>query len=68
MATKSQQFLLIYSSVLSTVFLVVLLSRAKLPGIIGKGKEQPFVRPQAGMIFYNDKGSEKRWANFRRAQ
>jgi hypothetical protein len=29
-----------------------------LPGIIINGKEQPFARPQAGMIFYNDEGSE----------
>ena len=31
----------------------------RLPGVIVKGKEQPKVdRPQAGMIFYNDEGSE----------
>jgi hypothetical protein len=29
-----------------------------LPGIIVRGKEQPFPRPQAGVIFYNDEGSE----------
>ena len=34
-------------------------NRAKLPGVIVKGKEQAkFDRPQAGMIFYNDEGSE----------
>ncbi len=33
-------------------------NHAKLPGIIVKGKEKPFDRPQAGMIFYNDEGTE----------
>jgi len=38
---------------------MVISNRAKLPGVIVKGKEQPkFDRPQAGMIFYNDEGSE----------
>ncbi len=37
---------------------MVLSNHDKLPGIIVKGKEQPFPRPQAGMIFYNDEGSE----------
>jgi len=37
---------------------MVLASHAKLPGIIVRGKEQPFDRPQAGIIFYNDEGSE----------
>jgi hypothetical protein len=37
---------------------MVISNHAKLPGIIVKGKEQPFARPQAGMIFYNDEGSE----------
>ena len=37
---------------------MVISDHAKLPGIIVKGKEQPFNRPQAGMIFYNDEGSE----------
>jgi hypothetical protein len=38
---------------------MVISNRAKLPGVIVKGKEQPKVdRPQAGMIFYNDEGSE----------
>ena len=37
---------------------MVISDRAKLPGIIVRGKEQPFDRPQAGMIFYNDEGSE----------
>ena len=38
---------------------MVIADSAKLPGVIVKGKEQPKVdRPQAGMIFYNDEGSE----------
>ena len=37
---------------------MVISDHAKLPGIIVKGQEQPFKRPQAGMIFYNDEGSE----------
>src|SRR5882762_10633796 len=37
---------------------MVISDHAKLPGIINGGKEQPFARPQAGMIFYNDEGSE----------
>ena len=38
---------------------MVISNRAKLPGVIVKGEEQPkFDRPQAGMIFYNDEGSE----------
>lgn len=92
MKVISQQVLLVYSTVLSTIFAVFLLSGAKsprnqifdeiqvrrinivepngvlrmvisnharLPGVIVKGKEQPpSDRPQAGMIFYNDEGSE----------
>jgi hypothetical protein len=88
----TQQFLLAYATVMSTVFAVVVLTgaappkiqtfdeikvhrinvvepdgtlrmvisnRARLPGVIVKGKEQPPAdRPQAGMIFYNDEGSE----------
>jgi hypothetical protein len=88
-----QQFLLIYSAVLSTAFAVVLLCGAtgrrtqfdeiqvhridvvepdgtlrmvisnkdRLPPVIVKGKEHPEFgepRPQAGMLFYNDEGSE----------
>ena len=88
-----QQFLIIYSAVLSTVFAVVLLTGAagrrsqfdeiqvhridvvepdgtlrmvisnkdRLPPVIVKGKEHPEFgepRPQAGMLFYNDEGSE----------
>jgi hypothetical protein len=37
---------------------IVISDRAKLPGIIVRGKEQPFPRPYAGMLFYNDEGSE----------
>lgn len=38
---------------------MVISDSARLPGVIVKGKEQPKVdRPQAGMIFYNDEGSE----------
>jgi hypothetical protein len=37
---------------------MVISNHARLPGIINKGKEQKFDRPQAGMIFYNDEGSE----------
>ena len=38
---------------------MVISNCARLPGVIVKGKEQPpSDRPQAGMIFYNDEGSE----------
>jgi hypothetical protein len=38
---------------------MVISNRNRLPGVIVRGKEQPKVdRPQAGMIFYNDEGSE----------
>ncbi|MGA7437067.1 MAG: hypothetical protein WBW32_02935 [Luteibacter sp.] len=38
---------------------MVLSDSAKLPGVIIKGKEQAKVdRPQAGMIFFNDEGTE----------
>jgi hypothetical protein len=40
---------------------LVIANRTRLPGVIVKGKEQPAVdRPQAGMLFYNDEGSEAR--------
>ena len=92
MRVNGQQFLLVYSSVLSAVLGTVLLTgakppktqtfdeiqvhrinvvepngtlrmvisnHAKLPGVIVKGNERPpSDRPQAGMIFYNDEGSE----------
>ena len=38
---------------------MVISDSARLPGVIVKGKEQPKIdRPQAGMIFFNDEGSE----------
>src|SRR5579862_1578427 len=37
---------------------MVVSNHASLPGIITHGKEQPFQRPQAGMLFYNDEASE----------
>jgi len=37
---------------------MVISNHAKLPGIIIRGKEQPFARPQAGVLFYNEEGSE----------
>ena len=91
MSAQRQQVLVVYSSVLSTVFAVMMLmgarkaeskkfeeisaqrinivepdgtlrmvisNHSRLPGIIVKGNEKPFARPQAGMIFYNDEGSE----------
>jgi hypothetical protein len=89
-----RRFLLIYSTILSTVFAVVMLTGAgthrkqtfdeiqvhridvvepdgtlrmviankdRLPPVIIKGVEHPEIgepRPQAGMLFYNDEGSE----------
>ena len=38
---------------------MVISNHAKLPGVIVRGKEQlRFERPQAGVLFYNDEGSE----------
>ena len=38
---------------------MVIANRSRLPGVIVSGKEQPAVnRPQAGVLFYNDEGSE----------
>jgi hypothetical protein len=37
---------------------MVISNHAKLPGIMVRGKEHAFDRPQAGMLFYNDEGSE----------
>ena len=38
---------------------MVISNRNRLPGVIVKGKERPPMdRPQAGMLFYNDEGSE----------
>ena len=94
MTRFGQQFLIIYSALLSTVFAVVMLigaganrsqsfdevkvhrldvvepdgtlrmviaNKDRLPPVIIKGQEHPEMgepRPQAGMIFYNDEGSE----------
>jgi hypothetical protein len=90
-ASVSQRFLLLYSLVITTLFVVVfahaagrsrpshfdeitvhrinvvepdgtlrmvISDHARLPRIIVHGKEQAFERPQAGMLFYNDEGSE----------
>jgi hypothetical protein len=38
---------------------MVISNRDRLPGVIVKGKpSKPYDRPQAGMLFYNDEGSE----------
>ena len=38
---------------------MVISNRDRLPGVIVKGKESPpFDRPAAGMLFYNDEGTE----------
>jgi hypothetical protein len=37
---------------------MVISNHKSFPGIIVHGKEQAFDRPQAGMLFYNDEGSE----------
>jgi hypothetical protein len=38
---------------------LVISDAAELPGVIVKGKERPPAdRPQAGLLFYNDEGSE----------
>jgi hypothetical protein len=37
---------------------MVISNHARLPGLIVRGKESPLPRPQAGMLFYNDEGSE----------
>src|SRR6266568_5504665 len=37
---------------------MIISNHAKLPGIIVRGKEERFDRPQAGLLFYNDVGSE----------
>jgi hypothetical protein len=37
---------------------MVISSHAELPGVFVKGKEQELERPQAGILFYNDEGSE----------
>ncbi len=37
---------------------LVISDHAELPGILSHGKEKPFARPQAGLLFYNDEASE----------
>lgn len=37
---------------------MVISDKARFPGLIVKGKEYPHPRPQAGMLFFNDEGSE----------
>lgn len=37
---------------------MVISDKARFPGLIMKGKEYPHPRPQAGMLFFNDEGSE----------
>lgn len=37
---------------------MVISNHDRLPGIIKRGKEREFERPQAGMIFYNDEATE----------
>lgn len=37
---------------------MVVSNHAAFPGIIVRGNEKAFDRPQAGMLFYNDEGSE----------
>lgn len=37
---------------------MVISDHARLPGMIVRGKESAMARPQAGMLFYNDEGTE----------
>ena len=37
---------------------LVISNHARLPGVLVHGKEKPLDRPQAGLIFLNDEGSE----------
>ena len=37
---------------------LIISNDAKLPGVLVHGKEKPLDRPQAGLIFLNDEGSE----------
>lgn len=37
---------------------MVVSNHARLPGVYSHGKERPLDRPQAGMLFLNDEGSE----------
>lgn len=37
---------------------LVISNHARLPGVLVQGKERPLDRPQAGLVFLNDEGSE----------
>src|SRR4029450_10167607 len=37
---------------------MVISNKARFPGLIIRGKEYPHPRPQAGMLFFNDEGTE----------
>lgn len=37
---------------------MVISDKARFPGLIVKGKDYPHPRPQAGMLFFNDEGTE----------
>lgn len=37
---------------------MIISDRASFPGMIVQGKEKPYKRPFAGMLFYNDEGTE----------
>lgn len=37
---------------------LIISNHAKLPGVLVRGEEKPLDRPQAGLIFLNDEGSE----------
>ncbi len=37
---------------------MIVSNHAKFPGLIVRGKEKPYDRPYAGMLFYNNEGSE----------
>lgn len=38
---------------------MVISDRSEFPGLIVRGKEYPHPRPRAGMLFYNDEGTEQ---------
>lgn len=37
---------------------MVIFNRARFPGVIFKGKQYPFAGRTAGILFYNDEGTE----------
>lgn len=37
---------------------LIISNHAKFPGVLVRGKEKPLDRPQAGLVFLNDEGSE----------